>query len=374
MTETTKLAIIITHPIQYYAPLFKLLAQHIKLKVFYTAGNKILYDKGFQQQVKWDIPLLQDYEFEFLTNTAGSPGTDHFMGIKNPKAISRIQDFQPSCLLIYSWANWSHLNLLMHFKGKVPILFRGDSTLLNHQSLHKTILKTLGLHWLYKHIDTALFAGTNNKAYFKKYGLKEERLIFVPHAVDNERFGKPGFSEIRKKFHIKESDLLLLFAGKIDTVKEPMLLLQAFKEVNKPTAHLLFVGCGKLAASLQNECAMHPRVHYLPFQNQTTMPSVYQACDLFCLPSKSDSWGLSVNEAMAAGLAVLTSDKVGAAADLVKTANGLIFKSGDLEDLKKALIQLTEDKAGLIAKGKASKKIIAAWNFDTQLKNILRVV
>ncbi|HEY0579871.1 MAG TPA: hypothetical protein VGC75_04115, partial [Candidatus Nitrosocosmicus sp.] len=83
-----RLAIVSTHPIQYYAPLFQLLASipGVCLKVFYTWGESSVnkMDPGFQKQIEWDIPLLEGYEYEFLVNTSDNPGTHHFNGIINP--------------------------------------------------------------------------------------------------------------------------------------------------------------------------------------------------------------------------------------------------------------------------------------------------
>ncbi len=87
-----RLAIITTHPIQYNAPLFKLLSKrnNISIKVFYTWGEAVLqkkYDPGFGKTIEWDIPLLEGYEYTFVENTAKKPGSHHFSGIDNPRLI-----------------------------------------------------------------------------------------------------------------------------------------------------------------------------------------------------------------------------------------------------------------------------------------------
>lgn len=95
------------------------------------------------------------------------------------------------------------------------------------------------------------------------------------------------------------------------------------------------------------------------------MPVIYQACDLFCLPSQGpgESWGLAVNEAMACGKPALVSDKVGCAVDLVSDENGAVFPAGDRAALTEALTWLTSDKEHLKQCGQISSKIIARWNF-----------
>jgi glycosyltransferase involved in cell wall biosynthesis len=381
---TKKLAIISTHPIQYYAPVFQLLAKKMNIKVFYTAGNSLKkYDIGFKQKIEWDIPLLEGYEYEFLENSAKDKGSHHFKGIVNPKAITQIKNYQPDAILIYGWAYTSHLKIIRHFKNKIPVYFRGDSTLLNQKSSLKNLIRSLFLTWVYKHIDAAFYVGTANKAYFKKYGLKDEQLIFAPHAIDNKRFGEiknEDALKLRARFNIKEEEILVLFAGKLEPVKNPELLLLAFKRLDLMNVHLLFVGNGELEENLKKQAKVQTtntdqrirNIHFLDFQNQTQMPTIYQACDLFCLPSNSETWGLAVNEAMASGKPVLVSDKVGCAVDLVDTETGSMFKHGDLMDLSQKLIALTRDKSELKKMGENSLKYIQNWSFEEQVNAIVR--
>jgi glycosyltransferase involved in cell wall biosynthesis len=368
-----KLAILISHPIQYYAPFFQLLAKSITLKVFYTCGTTSLYDRNFLCQINWDIPLLEGYDHTFLTNTAKYPGTHHFWGIINPGALYQIEEFNPQYLLVYGWSNLSHFKILKHFNGKIKTIFRGDSVLPNKLPLWKRPFKKIFLTWLYTHADTILYAGTHNKAYFKHYGVKDGKLFFLPHSIDNERFASTGSGTmIRKRLGLKETDILLLFAGKFNKGKNPILLLKAFKKICKKNHHLLYIGSGPHETLLKKEAKTHPNIHILPFQNQKIMPSFYKACNLFCLPSLQETWGLCINEAMACGKAILVSDQCGAAIDLVTTTNGMIFKSNDLDDLTAKLGQLLQCKEKLEKAGTASAKLISKWNFHEQVKSILK--
>src|SRR5687767_11380417 len=95
-----KLAIITTHPIQYYAPLFKLLNQRgrIAIKVFYTWSQSAKgpnFDPGFGKKIEWDIPLLNGYDYTFVKNTSSKPGTHHFKGIINPTLNAEVEQWQP---------------------------------------------------------------------------------------------------------------------------------------------------------------------------------------------------------------------------------------------------------------------------------------
>jgi len=183
---------------------------------------------------------------------------------------------------------------------------------------------------------------------------------------------------LRQEEGIKDDELLVLFAGKLEEKKDPALLLEAFMSQDKPGAHLLFVGNGPLEESLKLKAKENDRVHFIDFQNQSQMPAVYQACDLFCLPSKGpgETWGLAINEAMAAGKAILTSDKVGAAADLIKTGqNGAIFNAGDLKDLTCQLDKLVQQgKTELAKMGECSKELIKDRTFENQVRVIESII
>lgn len=378
-----RLAIISTHPIQYYAPVFKLLSEKIELKVFYTNGNQSVdkFDEGFKRKISWDLPLLEGYNYEFLKNTSKNSGTHHFKGIINPDGIDCIKKFQPDAILVYGWSNQSHLKILKHFHNKLPVYFRGDSTLIDQSIGFKKIIKKIFLTWVYKHIDIAFYVGKANKAYYKYYGLSDKQLIFANHAIDNERFGENRNIEalaIRNKLNINEDEVLTLFAGKLENKKNPELLLQAFIELNLPKVHLLFVGNGELEATLKLsvERLKLKNVHFVDFQNQTQIPPIYQACDLFCLPSQGpgETWGLAVNEAMAAGKAILISDKVGCGEDLINSENGMIFTSNDINDLKQKLITLTSNKSLLTKMGENSLELIQNWSFEQQVNAIVSYV
>ncbi|WP_316796696.1 glycosyltransferase family 4 protein [Pedobacter agri] len=385
-----KLAIIISHPIQYYVPVFQLLAKGCDLKVFYTWGKQgidALYDPDFKKNITWDLPLLEGYTYEFQENVAKNPGSHHFSGIVNPHLSEQLTNFAPHAILVYSWAYKSHLQVIRKFKGKIPIWFRGDSTLLDEQQGLKKILRNFFLKWVYQHVDHAFYVGSANKIYFQKFGLAEKQLAFAPHAVDNDRFGENRLYEsirLRDQLNIASTDLLILFAGKLEAKKKPELLLQAFLDLDSPNTHLLFVGNGELEERLKDRKAprqaqndIYQRIHFMDFQNQMQMPVIYQACDLFCLPSQGpgETWGMAVNEAMACSKAVLVSDKVGCAADLVqKGINGEIFQTNNITDLKSKLLDMVNDSVRLIEMGKMSRKIIQSWSFDKQAKQILNLL
>ncbi|MCG2462611.1 glycosyltransferase family 4 protein [Flavobacteriaceae bacterium F89] len=379
-----KLAIITTHPIQYHAPWFRLLAAtgKVDLKVFYTWSQTEhgVVDRTFGQVIHWDVPLLDGYNYEFVRNVAKDPGSHHKAGIDCPGLIGAIETFNPDIVLVFGWNFKSHFQVMKYFKGRIPVWFRGDSTLLGEKRGIKRYFRRLSLRYVYRYIDKAFYVGSENKKYFKAHGLKEDQLVFAPHAVDNIRF----FDSIEKDYHNKAqtwrkelgygiNDLVVLFAGKFENKKRPHFLVnivKAVNEVRQQPIKLLLVGNGPQEDSLKTISENDRNIQFLPFQNQTMMPIIYRVGNVYCLPSQGpdETWGLGVNEAMASGRGVILSDKVGCGVDLiVVNENGYIFK--DSEILKQKLIGLTMEKCKKL--GASAQKDIKPWDFNVIVKSIL---
>jgi len=276
------------------------------------------------------------------------------------------------------------LKVLRYFKKKKQLLFRGDSTLLDKRSLAEEIKKSLFLRWVYRHIDFALYVGKNNFNYFRKSGLPESKLIHAPHAIDNVRFAMlnepcTAFADdLRQKLRIEANSLVFLFAGKMETKKDPSILLEAFTQCNfDNSVHLVMVGNGELDVALREKYQNRPGIHFMDFQNQFFMPAVYEIADVFVLPSMGpgETWGLSVNEAMANGKAVIVSDKCGCAEDLVVNGtNGYIFNAGDINQLIKVLKNIDEHRDTIEAMKQESKRIIANFTMEKVAETIERIV
>jgi glycosyltransferase involved in cell wall biosynthesis len=377
-----KLAIITTHPIQYNSPFFQLLTERKKVEVhvFYTWPQAIknIEDKGFGKTITWDIPLLDGYDYTLVPNTSLAPGSN-FKGIQNPSLISELKAWKPDAILVYGWNLKSHLQAMRYFKGKIPVWFRGDSTLLDETGGYKTTLRRLVLTQVYKYIDKAFYVGQANKAYFLKHGLKEAQLVYAPHAIDNSRFGDAMFQnhdkealQWRSELGYTADDIVIVFAGKLEPKKQPDFLMQAFKkarEAQSGSLQLLIVGNGPMETALKS--SGQKNVKYIPFQNQTKMPLVYRLGDVLCLPSKGpgETWGLAVNEAMACGRPVIVSDKVGCSEDLVRqNTTGFVFKHDNMTELTAILVNL--QKSSLQQMGELAKEKVKEYSFI----NIVRAV
>jgi len=379
-----KLAIVCTHPIQYYAPVFRALAQisGIEPRVFYTwsqTASESIFDPGFGTELKWDIPLLEGYAYQFVENVSPRPGPDHFSGLKTPTLTREIEEWRPDALLVYTWNSFSHLQVLRHFKGRLPVLFRGDSTLLDRRVWWHAMLRRMFLTWVYSHVDVAIAVGSNNRDYFLWCGVPAARIALAPHSVDTIRFAADSerrqalAAGWRRELGIGPDEAVILFAGKLQPKKNPALLIEAFRAI-APRSHLVFVGNGELESELKAKAERIPNIHFMPFQNQSAMPAVYRLGDVFVLPSQGpeETWGLALNEAMASGRAVIASTKVGGARDLVQPGeNGWIFESGNLEALQDVLrTALERGQAGLRTMGKVAQAQSVHWSSEESARRI----
>ncbi len=345
-----RLAIVLSHPVQYYSPWFRWLRANtaLEFRVFYLweFGVTSQRDPQFGATFRWDVDLLAGYEAEFVPNVARDPGTHHFRGLDNPTLTARLAAWRPEAVLLFGY-NWlSHQRVLWWARRHgVPLLFRGDSHLLGRVQL--PWMRRMLLQFLFRRFAAFTCVGAANRDYFRALGVPEEKLFFAPHSVDAARFD-PADTSVCAAASTLRADLglagkrVVLFAGKFTAPKQPVALLQAFLQVATSADVLLFVGDGAEKARLTALAAASPAacIRFLPFANQTEMPARYLLADIFALPSRGsyETWGLAVNEAMHLGVPCLVSDLVGCQRDLVRPGEtGWVFAAGDAAALAATL-------------------------------------
>ncbi|WP_404786646.1 glycosyltransferase family 4 protein [Altericista sp. CCNU0014] len=384
----TKLAIVASHPIQYYAPWFCHLAQHnnLDIKVFYLwdFGITQQIDPGFKQSIQWDLPLLEGYESEFVPNASSRPGTDRFWGLNNPTLSQRVQAFLPDAVLLMNYNYASCYRFLLQWnRDRIPLLFRGDSHRLLPSPGIKAWAKQKVIQKIFHRFAACLYVGKANYEYFRYHDVSANRLFFSPHAVDNDRFfdraagARQEAIAWKKSLGVPENHAVILFAGKFETKKRPLDLLRAFQKAALDNVSLLFVGAGPLEETLKAETSIHDSIYFAPFQNQTLMPRTYAAADLVVLPSYSnqETWGLAINEAMCLSCPVIVSNHVGCAQDLVHPMeNGLVFPAGDVEALTTALKEAFSDRDRLRQWGIASRTIVSNYSYARATEGLLQAL
>jgi glycosyltransferase involved in cell wall biosynthesis len=337
---TLRLGFLVSHPIQYYAPIFRELAKGCDLTVFFAhrQTGEGQAEAGFGVAFDWDVDLLAGYRSCFLTNIARQPSVDRFGGCDTPAIASEIERGRFDAFVVPGWGLRSYLQAERACRrARVPVMVRGDSQLPGRRSPVVRLAKALLYRRMMGRFEGYLYVGQRSREYFERYGAPKSRLFFAPHCVDNA-----VFSGAAPRTRSTTGRRRLLFAGKMIERKRPLDLVRAAVLLRGRGAdvELAFAGSGELEAELKRatDHAGVPAVFH-GFVNQSALPATYAAADLLVLPSDArETWGLVVNEAMACGLPAVVSDAVGCGPDLVEEgATGAVFRLGDVEGLANAI-------------------------------------
>ena len=387
--KTIKLAYLVSHPIQYQAPLLRRIAQEpdIDLTVFYGSDFSLrdYQDEGFGVAVKWDVPLLDGYRYQFLpairdngTQTVTTPLNYGIVAALRGRHGERPFDV----LWVHGYAMVNALQGMVAAKALgIPVLMRADMWLRDRpRSGPKLLAKKLFFMALKKLVDAVLTVGTLNTQYWRHYLGEEVPLFLMPYAVDNDYFQKKCMqarehrSELCHKLNLEPDRQVILFASKLQQRKHCSDLLEAYKvyteEAGTNRPYLIIVGDGEERASLERKAASDSLtdVRFCGFRNQSELPRFFDIATVFVLPARHEPWGLIVNEVMNAGVPVILSDDIGCAPDLITDGvEGCVYPVGDVQALVHALRRVlgTPDLAGTM--GQNALRRIDAWSFEEDI-------
>lgn len=347
-----RLAIVTSHPIQYYSPIFRELARHIEVEVFFASRPTPAQQgaAGFGTAFDWDVDLLSGFASTFLANRSAQPGTGHFGGCDTPDIGEKLSQLKPDVLLVTGWHLKSYVQATMAARRRgIPVIVRGDSTLVTPRGLARRMAKGIAYPLLLRVFAAACYVGERSRRYYRHYGVPEEKLFHSPHCVDTDWFGaqsgEASRSALRRKLNCGDDKRLVLFAGKLQRLKRPLDLVAAaaLARLNDSRIEVMVAGDGEMTGAMRKLAAEQGvPLHMLGFQNQSQMPQAYAAADLLVLPSESETWGLVVNEALACGCPVLVSEACGCAGDLGQEDAAGIFPTGDVTALAARMLQMLQ--------------------------------
>ncbi len=350
MGSQFRLGILGTHPIQYHAPLYRKLAETVDLRVYYAHRQTPEGQAagGFGVAFDWDVPLLEGYPYTFLENVARRPGVDHFRGCDTPGIRRAVAQERFDGFLVHGWhslAYWQAMRAC--WRTKTPLFVRGDSQLATPRRWWVRAGKRVLYRAFIPRFDAYLCVGQRAREYYLHYGADPARMVFCPHAVDNAWFAakakeaRPRREALRREMGAGEGEAVLLFAGKFIPVKSLGDLFQAVSYLRQDGqgVRLCLVGSGPVESELRLQAGrLGLQVHFAGFKNQSELPAYFVAADLLVLPSRSETWGLVVNEAMACGLPAVVSDACGCAPDLIEEGRtGASYRAGDVPALAAAI-------------------------------------
>jgi len=388
-----RLAYVVSHPIQYQAPLLRRIAREpgIDLTVLFGSDFSVrkYKDEGFGVEVRWDVPLLEGYKSEFLKPWRDKGGVSATTPISRG-VMRRLQNADGSpafdAVWVHGYASVNALQTIVAAKALgIPVMVRAESWLGDRERAGwKLALKKLFFHALGKSIDAVLPIGTVNSRYWHYYFGESVPQFLMPYAVDNAYFAAlaaeaaPREAELRAELQLDAGRPVILFASKLQTRKHADHLLEAYRAfaAHKSGAHVpyvVIVGDGEERANLEAYCAEHglSDVRFAGFRNQSELPRFFQMSSVFVLPSRHEPWGLITNESMASGCPVIVSSDVGAHADLVADGvEGCVYPVGDVAALRHALERVFATPETPRQMGEAARARIQSWGFEEDVQGL----
>ena len=378
MRTQYRVLFVCTHPVQYAAPMFRLMAHDRRLDILVAycslGGAETHLDPEFGVSFSWDVPLLEDYSWVHVPNRSWEPGLNHAWGLFNPGLWDLVRSGKPDAVILltgYRYVSFWIALVAAKLYG-VPLIFGTDASELGARDGRqwKSAVKRFLWPLLFSLADVITVPSSRSVHLMESLGLVRERIVLTPYVVDNDWWtlhaAKVDRYAVRRMWGVPQDAPVVLFCAKLQPWKKPQDLLRAFAAAELRSAHLVFAGEGPLRRNLEEETIaleLTGRVHFVGFMNQTQLPNVYRASDLMVLPSEYEPFGLAVNEAMLCGCPVVVSDRVGAGDDLVRSGqNGFVFPVGNVDALATILREILPDSGRLKGLGEAAQKRMFTWS------------
>jgi glycosyltransferase involved in cell wall biosynthesis len=380
-----------SHPVQYMSPVLRRLAQapEIELKVAYCSlrGAEAMHDPEFNATVKWDIPLLDGYEWVEMGNQGS--GEESFFGLNNPGLWKEIRTGKYDAVLCYVsylrvsfWISCAACKI-----SKTAFLFGTDASSLVSRAASRWKYYLKRAYWpvLFSLADQVFVPSSATRDLMLSVRVPSSKISMTPYVVDNDWWvaesGKVDRNAIRASWGASSSTAVFLFCAKLQRWKRPMDLLLAFSELSteeRAQAILVFAGEGHQRSELEKNAAslgVADRVRFLGFVNQSRLPGVYTSADLLVLPSEYEPFAVVVNEASCCSCPVAVSDRVGAGRDLVGPVNpGLIFPCGDIGALASILNKCILGRELFAEAGRCARKRMETWSLRESITGAVDAV
>jgi glycosyltransferase involved in cell wall biosynthesis len=353
-----RLAIVITHPIQYHAPLYKHLAAdgRFELKVFFLSdrGARPYYEKFAKKVIQYDNPILEGYAHTFMKQ--GTPKSwwqkrTEFVNFQLPQ---QLREFAPDGIYLHGYENPSILwSMVMCRLWGIPLLLRGENEDLIPRPLWKRLVRETYLLWILRQFDAFLYIGTYNKRFYLKRGIPEKKLFSVPYSVDNGYFmpGSPAELErirekVRSKYGVDAATRLFIYTHKLRQTMKPLDAVQAYcllPETALRGSALIMCGDGELREQCEEIARgkKGAKIFFTGYISQAELKEHMLASDVMINPAQ-EPWGCSTNEGLASGLAMISSDQVAGWPDMVTEANGFVYRCGDVRGLSELIRKMAE--------------------------------
>ena len=391
MVPKCRILIVCSHPVQYSSPLFRELSQHPRLdvEIAYCSlqGAEPGLDPEFGVEVKWDVPLLDGYRWVHVPNRSPRPRLAHFFGLINPGLWRMVRTGNYDAILIltgYFYLSFWIVAAAAKLSG-VPLMAGSDAYNLQGANPRwwKSVLKWFCLPWVYRLYHVLLVSSEATRRFVESLGMPRRRIVLVPGGFDHEWWAREADKSdrhvTRARWGISDTSQVVLFCAKLTPRKRPQDALRAFAKIRDATNSFLVVaGDGPMRSQMEaeaNTLGISNRVVFCGFVNQSQLPALFRAADLFVLSSEWDGCPLVVCEAMSCGCPVVLSDAIPGRFELVRHGDtGYIYPCGDVDALAFLLRQVLQNPAQLKALSVAAAERMKAWSIGIYVEGFVRVL
>lgn len=383
-----KLAVIASPPVPYRPPIWRYLrdVEGLDFKVLYASleGAEPYSEPLFSKVVQWDVPVLEGYPWSLLPCRNFQTVNWRFK-YTVPGMIRHLREGGFTHVLLpgkeyayYYQALWAARRL------GLPVLYRADSHPEKNSRL-TDFLARLSRRSFYRQVSVFLCHGQGQFREYGMYGIPRDRMFFSPYCVDNSYFDAQrskviGMRDaIRGSHQVSPDTFLVGYSGKLYDRKNPMELIEAVARLRKGGVNLklLMVGdgplraeCGRLAERVAPGAVVFPG-----FMNQSELARAYVAMDMFVMPSRWETWGLVLNEAMVFHLPVMATSSCPSALDLIQEGrNGYCYKTGDVDALCDGILKIRNQLALGGSMGALSRQIIEGYSAEKAAQGIMQAI
>lgn len=284
---------------------------------------------------------------------------------------STIDSTAPVFVLTAGHEDISRWMLIPYLKARgVPYVLWSDSNVfgLTRGRRIKDALRRAYLRIMIRGFDAYMPMGTCGRAYYRMLGARNKPMFIRPYEPDYALIERrdPGAEQaLLARLGLGPERRRFLYSGRLIAVKRVDVLIAAFAAVADilPDWDLVIAGGGPLAAQLKDAVPMNlrDRVKFTGFMQMSDVRCCYRVCDVLIHPSEFEPWALVINEAVAAGMAVIATYVTGAAVELVRhNVNGMLVAPGSREELQRAMLACG-DAQRLARMRAASTTVLAEW-------------
>lgn len=356
-----KIAIVVSHPIQHFCPMYASWAKNekVKLKVFFASniGAVRYHDNNFGKEIKWGNLYLEEFDHHFLN---GNKTIAVNKSLDAPDLENQLNSFKPELVIQYGriykfnqrLRNWVASN-------KVKSAYISDSEYRHKEIVFKKWIKKFVFTSYFKKFDLFFSVGDANHDYYILHGVPKEKIIRMNFSIDVNLFNRffenkeLQRTDFRNSIGINKTDIVISVVGKLVKWKNQIHLIHALRILEKLNPnrkyHLLVAGSGPTEQNLRLEASKLKSnvVHFLNFVNPSDLPVIYASSDIYIHPSEFEPHSLAISEAIYMGLPIILSDTSGSYGptdDVRIGENGEKYTFGNIQNLVECILKLSNSE------------------------------